>query len=575
MPIREIGASITMDASTFKQEMSAVNSNLSGLQSEMKAVTAEFAENANSVDALTAKQKILDQTEAQQAEKVRALNKAYEEQAAATGENSVAADKLRKQLNSARGDYAKATQAADDNRKALTQAKSVTERVANAKEQLKKKLEDLAPRFKDLSTVAKAAGSALGVAGKAAEVTAKGTAALVTGGAAAATALGTLAVSGLGTLVSYAKEAAQAMDADGNLINEKFSTLAENMTKLDAGAAAAKTALGGLLLPALESISGAGADLLNGFAKDLESVSGDTQAMAWVCKKYLIRATNVIRDELPGLVSLGADILEALMEGLEVAGPYMLDTAADLIQMLLDGLVEAAPSMGDGAAEIVTQLLTFILQNAPQLLTAGIQILTSLIAGITDNLPELIPVAIDAIQQLLTALVQNAPELLVGGAKLVLTLVEGLVTHIPDLIAAIPQLIRDFIDGFTNSPELGNLAEIGERIMTKIWDGLKAIWESVKEWFSDKVGALADFLGIDLGGGSGHAGGLNYVPYDNYPAILHRGERVLTAAENASGVYGGGGGNRTVNITVNTRELSRAQSDYLVRRADAELGKAV
>ena len=36
------------------------------------------------------------------------------------------------------------------------------------------------------------------------------------------------------------------------------------------------------------------------------------------------------------------------------------------------------------------------------------------------------------------------------------------------------------------------------------------------------------------GAGRGYAYGLNYVPYDNYPAILHEGERVLTASENRS-----------------------------------------
>lgn len=35
-----------------------------------------------------------------------------------------------------------------------------------------------------------------------------------------------------------------------------------------------------------------------------------------------------------------------------------------------------------------------------------------------------------------------------------------------------------------------------------------------------------------LGPGKNHASGLPYVPYDNYPALLHRGERVVTAADN-------------------------------------------
>lgn len=39
---------------------------------------------------------------------------------------------------------------------------------------------------------------------------------------------------------------------------------------------------------------------------------------------------------------------------------------------------------------------------------------------------------------------------------------------------------------------------------------------------------------------SGYAFGRARVPYDNFPALLHEGERVLTASESRS--YGQGGG---------------------------------
>ena len=566
MAIREIGASVTMDASTFKKEMSAVNSNLAGLQSELKATTAEFAENASSTEALSAKQKILSEQEAQQKAKVEALTKAYAEQTAATGENSVEADKLRKQLNNARADYAKATTAAKDNAKALKESKTVSGQLAQAKEKLSKATEGVRKAMDKAKPAAEALGKVFSATGKA-------TAALTTAGAAAAVGLGTMAVKGLSTLVDYAKEAATAVDAKGKLIDQRFSTLAANMTALDAGAAGAKAALGNLLLPALESLSGAGAELLQGFTADLNAAEGDVKKMGQVCANYMARAARVIRDELPGLVSLGGDILSALASGLRDALPVILQSAGKILDTLMDGLAEAAPEMGDGAAMIINMLLKFLLQNAPQLLTAGVQILSSLVGGISSNLPSLIPVAIEAVQALLQALVSNAPQLLVGGATLVLTLVEGLIDHIPDLLAAIPQLIGDFVSGFSSSPALDNLVAIGERIMQKIWDGLKAVWESISGWFSEKLGALGDFLGIGGGGGSGHAGGLNYVPYDGYQATLHKGERVLTAAENASGAWGGG--SRVVNITLNTREASRSQVDYIIRKADTELGAVI
>ena len=612
MAIREIGASVTLDATTFKKEMSAVNTNLAGLQAEMKAVTAEFQDQAGSAEALAERQRVLGEIEAQQQEKVAALTKAYEEQKDATGENSVEADNLRKQLMNARAALANTQSQAKKNAEAQKQAAAATKEDASAQKELADKakegatgigklteklkdyakeqeeakknslsgqLKELGAAFKEAAESVPVLGSALkaveksgAVAEKGLQLTAKATGAIITGAAAAAAALGTLAVAGLKTLTDYAVEAARAVDADGNLINTQFSTLAENLTRLDAGASAAKTALGTILLPALESLSGAGAELLQGFSADLAAASGDTEAMGKVCSKYLKEAAKVIKQEMPELISLGKEILTALLEGISDAAPELLSIAGDLIRMLLDGISENANSMGEGAAQIVTQLLTFILEHAPDLLVAGIQLLTSLMTGITSNLPQLIPVAIQAVQQLLQALVENAPDLLVGGATLILTLVEGLIDHIPDLIAAIPQLISDFVNGFSSSPALSDLTDIGSRIVDKILEGLKAAWNAVKEWFQGAAGTLGDLLGG--GGGSGHAGGLNYVPYDNYPAILHRGERVLTAAEAASGAYGGGG-NRTVNLTINAQSLDRAQADYWIRRADEELGKDV
>ncbi len=46
--------------------------------------------------------------------------------------------------------------------------------------------------------------------------------------------------------------------------------------------------------------------------------------------------------------------------------------------------------------------------------------------------------------------------------------------------------------------------------------------------------SMSQYFGID----GTHAGGLDYVPFDGYRAILHRGERVMTAEENRSGAGG-------------------------------------
>jgi len=69
----------------------------------------------------------------------------------------------------------------------------------------------------------------------------------------------------------------------------------------------------------------------------------------------------------------------------------------------------------------------------------------------------------------------------------------------------------------------------------------------------------------------GKAFGMSYVPYDNYPAMLHEGERVLTASE----ARGYGGGSASVKITGNSFVIrEEADIDKVASALVAKIRKA-
>ena len=133
------------------------------------------------------------------------------------------------------------------------------------------------------------------------------------------------------------------------------------------------------------------------------------------------------------------------------------------------------------------------------------------------------------------------------------------------------------------------LYNAGVNAFNSLWDGLRSVWNSIVSWVEDAVSWIVDKVSfwqsesskVNAGGGSSrssgsHAAGLDYVPHDNYRAVLHEGESVWTKQQtklllNAMNTLssGSGSGDMTVIVPVNGIELARATiKDF--RRANAE-----
>ena len=131
MALREIGAKLTLEGEAeWKAQLSAADRELKVLKSELAATTAEFAGQADSLEALTEKQRIQSQMVDQQEEKVRALKDAVSQATEIWGENAKRTDSLKISLNNAEAALAKMKTELGQTTEAMEAAQTPAEDVA-------------------------------------------------------------------------------------------------------------------------------------------------------------------------------------------------------------------------------------------------------------------------------------------------------------------------------------------------------------------------------------------------------------------------------------------------------------
>lgn len=106
---------------------------------------------------------------------------------------------------------------------------------------------------------------------------------------------------------------------------------------------------------------------------------------------------------------------------------------------------------------------------------------------------------------------------------------------------------------FAASVESAGFDSAGRTAMQKFIDGMEAkrsdVLAKAQSIANDAKNKINSALsGIGSGSGRYSAGGLDYVPYNNYPAMLHAGEAVLTAQEAKDWRSGRGAGGAGITI---------------------------
>lgn len=280
----------------------------------------------------------------------------------------------------------------------------------------------------------------------------------------------------------------------------------------------------------------------------MERLLADAQKLTGV--KYDINnlgdvynAIHAIQGEL-GLTGVAAEEAKTTLSG-----------SAGAMKASWENLL-AAMMTGEGVEEAMAQLSESVGYFSENVL--------SMLGNVAPHIPDLV-------MGIFNTLISNSPALLEGGIELLGQIALGFVESFPVIVSKIPELFNVIFTAVSEA----DWASIGQKIINAVWEGMKSIWGSVADWFQEKVSSLNGTAYIDVytrqyGASVDETGtaipklasGMNYVPYDEFPALLHEGEMVVPASLasqlRAAGISSdtksfGGGGTQAVAVTNNVK----------------------
>ena len=427
----------------YKAACKEINSTLKVLNSEMKLVTAEYKDNASSVDALKAKQAVLQKTYDEQAKKVKETEAALEKCRKATGDNSEESKKLETQLNYQKAALVKTEQelgkTTDEMEKAEKAADEMGKEIKDSGEQA----DDAKGKFSGFTSVLSGMGTALKAAAAA-------TAAAVAGAATAIGALTTKAIEGYAaqeqlvggvetlfktssdTVVGYANDAYKTAGMSANEYMETVTSFSASLlASMNNDTAAAAEKANVAITDMSDNANKMGTDIsliqnaYNGFAKQNYTML-DNLKLGYGGTKTEMERLLSDAEKLTGQkydISNLSDVynaVHAIQENLDIAGTTAKEAATTFsgsfnsmkaaAQNLLGNLAiggdvktamsqlvgsavtfafdNAIPMIGNIFSALPTAIATAIETGAPKVKAAGASIVKSLSSGLMDLLPD-------------------------------------------------------------------------------------------------------------------------------------------------------------------------------------------
>lgn len=517
----------------YRAACKGINTSLREIGSEMKLATAEFGDNAESIEALTRKQDILQKQLDEQAKKAKAAEAALKKmREGGIDPTDPAYQKMQTNLNNTRAEMVKVQRELDDTSKKLKSSKIDWESVGDTVGKVGKAI---GAGVAAMGAAIDAAATAfLGLAEstrEARENMGKLEAGFTTAGHSAEDAKNTYtelygilgddgqateAAAHLAQLTNNEQELATWTDiATGVYATFGDSLPIENLTE-----AANETAKTG-------QITGGLADALNwaGVSEDefqskLDACTTEQERQALITETLnglysdaaeayrevngdIIEAQKATANLNSAMAALGA-IAEPIVTKLKQLAADLLQQITPFVELIgtgLTGALEGAEGAAQQFSEGLLGLVTFIVEQLgtmlPTFLEFALQMIGTLATGIAQALPTLVPTIVSIITQLVQTLIDNIPMLIDAALQLITGMAQGIINAIPVLVAALPQVITSLVNGLLAA--IPQIIQAGVQLFVALIQNLPTIIAEIVKAVPQIVSGIVSAFGSLVG----------------------------------------------------------------------------
>lgn len=569
----------------FKKALADINSSFKVLGSEMKLVASQFDKNDKSVNALTARNTVLNKEIEAQKQKIEVLRSALQNAAESFGENDRRTQAWQIQLNNAEAALNDMERELADNNAALDEANAGYGRAEDALDGMDREMDNVTDsaddmgdeideagdaaeesesKFKGLGNVLKTVGAAMG-----AVIVAAGAAAVKLGKEVISSfadyeqlvgGIETLFKDSAGKLQGYAENAYKTAGLSSNEYMETVTSFSASLISSLGGDTEKAVEYADMAIRDMsDNANKMGSDMsaiqsaYQGFAKqnytmldnlklgyggtktEMERLLKDAQAISGI--EYNIDSYADVVEAIH-VIQTSMDITCTTAKEAEHTISGSINSMQGALKNLITGFGRADADM-DKLCKDVVDAFKSVLKNITPVIQNIVKALPSVAGALVSAIGELLPVLLQTITSLFTevlnTIVRLLPSLIPAAVQAIMTIVNALIENLPLIIEAAVQLIATLVQGIGDAlPTLIPAAVAAiVTIVQGLIENLPMILDAALQLIEGLVEGLLEALPVLIDALPEIILAIVDFLLDSIPEIIDAGIKLLTSLVNA------------------------------------------